>query len=208
MKTKLSHIEQFESKSKPVSLYSIITTKRINNTFWIFFLILVTIQAIFYIQPYRVYVISGMSMSSTLLPKDIVIAKKVSQNLHKCNKYLFEFGDLVIVKKPEKANLDQTIILKRIIGLPGDTVIIYKDFARINHQYKQIIFPETIRLIKNKSLLYDEKNSSTTILANELFLCGDNWYNSLDSRTFGKIPFSEVCGVVILSFRNFKKIST
>jgi signal peptidase I len=106
--------------------------------------------------------------------------------------FALQHGQVVVFfKTPER---DQDALIKRVIGLPGDSVELRDGTVRIN------------------GMLLDEPyvNGAQTFCGNycqpftlgpdEYFLMGDNRANSLDSRSFGPIPASQLVGRVVLRY--------
>lgn len=106
---------------------------------------------------------------------------------------------LVFAARPDKPDHDDVIlirsktldevIIKRVIGLPGDTIEIkngttYRNGQPVNQEYT--VYPDT----RDTPLL--------TVPDDAVFVMGDNRPNSLDSRSerLGPIPADEVIGVV------------
>lgn len=77
------------------------------------------------------------------------------------------------------------IFIKRIVGLPGETISIDRGQVSING-----------RLLREPYVKFSDMRSlaPTTIPAGELFVLGDNRPSSDDSRHFGPIPIGDVIG--------------
>ena len=93
--------------------------------------------------------------------------------------------DLVIACEPENPN-DR--IVKRIMGLPGDLIVISGDAICVNGQEE---FSATVRA--NFMTGWDLK---VRVPENHLFLLGDNRDESYDSRNYGTVPCKFIHGVV------------
>ena len=116
------------------------------------------------------YEIKEESMSPALLPDDYVLAIK--------NKEPLSRGDIVIFKNHEK-NID---VVKRIIGLPGETVGSDNGRVLINDIEIDDIWAKTLTDDFIPQTLGDE----------EVFVLGDQRrLSSSDSRTLGPIPIQE-----------------
>ena len=116
------------------------------------------------------YEIKEESMSPALLPDDYVLAIN--------NKEPLSRGDIVIFKNHEK-NID---VVKRIIGLPGETVGSENGRVLINDIEIDDIWAKTLTDDFIPQTLGDE----------EVFVLGDQRrLSSSDSRTLGPIPIQE-----------------
>lgn len=136
------------------------------------------------IKPYR---IAAGSMEPSLKAGDFIIGNQMYFSTHNP-----ERGDIVLFKYPANEQMD---FIKRIIGLPGDTLeIINKNVwingKKLNESYVQhvdsIIYPqyETVR-----------DNFGPFLLSpNSYFVMGDNRDNSLDSRHWGTVKRHQIKG--------------
>lgn len=148
------------------------------------FVILIIGIRIFICTPINV---SGNSMSSTLKDGDIMLLNKLSL------KDGIDRFDIVVVKT------ETNYIIKRVIGLPGETIS-YKDGV----------------LYINGKIYEDKYNLTGTndidpvkILDNEYYVMGDNRSISKDSRTIGAIKKDRIIGktnFVIYPFNKFGKV--
>src|ERR1700756_611777 len=79
--------------------------------------------------------VEGLSMYATLDDNDYLIANKIDYRLHPP-----ERGDIVILRPPTNNSTD---FIKRIIGLPGERVLIRSGFVYINgHKLDEPYLPE------------------------------------------------------------------
>src|SRR2546428_12515049 len=68
----------------------------------------------------------GSSMYSTLHDNDLLVASKISYNLHPPQR-----GDIIVFKPPDEASRD---FIKRVIALPGERIHITNSVVYINGQ--------------------------------------------------------------------------
>jgi len=127
------------------------------------------------------YIPSG-SMMPTLKEQDRVLVNKLSYDLHDV-----ERGDLVVFEGPDQAPGAVKDLIKRVVGLPGETVearpdgFIYIDGKLLEEPY---LGPG----ITTGPL------EPTTVPEGHVFVMGDNRGNSRDSRFFGPIEQSSIIG--------------
>jgi signal peptidase I len=124
----------------------------------------------------RIQVLS-ISMQPTLYEKDFVLVNKVVYKLDAP-----ERGDVIVFRYPP--NPETTPYIKRVIGIPGDTVRITDREVFVNDQ------PITEPYI---AALPDYKGE-WSVGENELFVLGDNRNNSSDSHHWGMVPLENVIG--------------
>lgn len=166
---------------------------------WIKSIAIALIAAIF-IQTFifNIVYVKGDSMSPTLEERDRLILKKY-ETLLKIEDY--QRGDIIIFKSPLE-NDDRSFI-KRIIGLPGDQIIISNGDLYVNDQ--NIEEPYIAKDSFTEPLTYGD---DYIVLENEIFVIGDNRLpgKSNDSRSFGSIPLNHVEGKIIFRIFPFNRI--
>lgn len=136
----------------------------------------------FLIQPFYV---KGASMEPSFYDDEYLIINEIGYRLAEP-----ERGDIVVFKYPKQP--DQYFI-KRIIGLPGERVII-KDNNVIVFNKKH---REGKELDESDYLLGSEKTAGSadvTLKKDEFFVLGDNRAHSLDSRSFGAVSRENIVG--------------
>jgi signal peptidase I len=127
--------------------------------------------------------ISGESMMPTYKDGNVVFVEKISDS--------FDRFDVVTVT-PDSLN---HIIVKRIIGIPGDTIQIIDGHVYINNEKLQDVIDTKI---EDAGLA----SSPITLKENEYFVLGDNRNCSYDSRfeDIGVISSDDVFGKVLFTF--------
>jgi len=145
------------------------------------------IQA-FLVKPYR---IPSESMENTLLIGDRVLVDRVSWHLSSGP----ERGDIVVFHSP----VPGPVLIKRIIGMPGDTVSLKDHAVYINGQK---LSEPYVRTIGGKAVPSDpfdnglpwSLQSPYKVPAGNYFVMGDNRTDSGDSREFGPVPRAQLVG--------------
>jgi signal peptidase I len=143
-------------------------------------------------------VIPSGSMENTLLIGDHLIMSRIGYdagipftNIH-VSLWRNPKRQQIIIFKPPFAP-DQPDYVKRVIGLPGDTVEIHDGSVWINGQ----------RLVENYTLgrtePYDFKGPYK-VPPKCYFVMGDNRTNSYDSRFWGCVPRSDIIGTPVMIY--------
>ncbi len=131
---------------------------------------------------FQAFYIPSASMEPTLKIHDRVLVNKLSYHLHGVHR-----GDIIVFKAPPEERTAQIQdLVKRVIGLPGDTIE-----ARGGHVYVDD------RLLSEpylpKGTITDDLPKQV-VPANSYFMMGDNRGASSDSRVFGPIKRSSIIG--------------
>jgi signal peptidase I len=139
------------------------------------------------------YIPSG-SMLPTLQVGDRIVVDKLSYHLHAVSR-----GDIVVFRRPPLEDADYPDLVKRVIGLPGDTIGAGQGRITINGKplaepWLPVPPPET--LPSPLSAPYS-LNHPYTVPPGEYFVMGDNRTDSEDSRYFGPIPANLIVGKMV-----------
>lgn len=135
-------------------------------------------------------IVDGPSMNYSLHDGQRLLVNKVVYKLHDP-----ERGDVIIFHPPSNYNSQAIPYIKRIIGLPGESVEI-KDGTVYIQQAGGSVFTLNEPYITEESKLSYEGNM---IPENDYFVLGDNRNNSDDSRHFGVIERQDIIGKAWLS---------
>lgn len=126
--------------------------------------------------------VEGNSMQPTMQPDEYVLVDKVSYMLNAPQR-----GDIVVFQYPLGTERD---FIKRIIGLPGDTVMIRNGVVSVNGQ------PLAEPYISAKPF-YD---GTWTLNANQYFVLGDNRNSSSDSHSWGPLEAHYLIGRAVMVY--------
>ena len=158
--------------------------------------IIIGVSLAFYVRSNvgQLFLVDGQSMEPTFQNHDFAVSSIISYK-HNSPK----IGDIVIVQ----ADTINKKIIKRVEGLPGDTLQIkdgylYRDGKKINEPY----IKEKMTNIDEFQTPYDLMQSAYTVPKGTVFVMGDNRNNSGDSREFGPFPNNKILGKVVLELWN------
>ncbi len=139
----------------------------------------------FLFQP---FLVKGYSMEPNFDNGDYLMVDEVSYHFRAPKR-----GEVIVFHYPRNPS---ELFIKRIIGLPNETVIIDNDTI-------SIIKPNNKKEILNESnyLPFSDKTFGRVemkLKSNQYFVLGDNRMNSSDSRIWGPVPRREIIGRVFL----------
>lgn len=139
----------------------------------------------------QVFYIPTGSMIPTLLIRDRVIV----------NKFIYRFRspqrqEVIVFKYPPNPKKD---FIKRIVGIPGDTVVLRKGYLFINDQKINESHP-----LNRDNTYY----GPVKVPAKSYFVLGDNRYNSADSRVWGFVPKKCIVGKAFIKIWPLFRIGT
>lgn len=152
--------------------------------FSIIALLIVIPVRMFIAQP---FIVSGASMAETFHTGEYLIVDQVSYYLHDPSR-----GDVVIFRYPRDVS---KYFIKRVIGLPGDTVIIEDSKVMIKNEAN----PEGFYLEEPYVRSMRTPERIEQVLGNrEYFVMGDNRDESSDSRAWGVLQKERIVGRAFL----------
>ena len=137
-------------------------------------------------EPVRV---DGRSMAETLDNGELLLVSKAGYFFNEPNRF-----DVIICRYPDRAGKQ---FVKRLVGLPGDTVEIRNTILYINGSATE---EEYIHYPANYYY------AAYTLLENEYFVLGDNRSNSNDSHLIGPLRRSQIIGRVLRVFYPFQSM--
>ena len=120
--------------------------------------------------------VDGFSMRPTLEDGEFVLVGKLNYRFSQ-----MERGDIIVFHYP--LNPEQELI-KRVIGLPGDRVIVQDGVVSVNGQVLDEPYIAATPLYTGEWVVPDA----------QLFVLGDNRNDSSDSHSWGFLPFESVVG--------------
>lgn len=148
---------------------------------------------IFVAQP---FIVRGASMEPTFQGGEYLIVDQLSYRFEKP-----ERGDVIILRFPKD---ESVFFIKRIIGLPGETVELVGD--------KVVIQPMGggVPITLDESYIPEGKLQNEygvyTLGDDEYFVMGDNRQESSDSRSWGPLPEHDVIGKALVRLLPFTRV--
>lgn len=142
------------------------------------------------------FIVKGPSMDPTFTTGHYLIVDELSYRFKNP-----ERGDVIILKYPKDP---KTFFVKRIIGLPGETVEIRDGKVSVTNKQGSTT-PLKDDFIDPKNKISD--SSKTTLLDTEYFVMGDNRAQSSDSRHWGPLPRDLIVGRAFARLYPFSKIN-
>lgn len=149
---------------------------------------------------FQAFYIPSESMVPTLKVGDRVLVNKLSYDLHDVHR-----GDIVVFRAPAEARSDGIDdLVKRVIGLPGDTVTwrkdgqVYVNDKPLDEPYLPAGTRTTYEGVPQGCVAPADGVSGCKVPAGHLFMMGDNRTASRDSRYFGPIKESSIVGRVFV----------
>jgi signal peptidase I len=145
---------------------------------------------------FQAFYIPSESMEPTLTRGDRVLVNKLSYDLHEVNR-----GDVIVFERPPNEPPSEIEdLIKRVVGLPGDTVegrdgVVYVNGSPLDEPY----LPAGV---------LTEPFAPIEVPAGSVFVMGDNRGNSRDSRVFGPIDEDLIVGRAFVTVWPLGRIDT
>ncbi|MEK7594767.1 MAG: signal peptidase I [Patescibacteria group bacterium] len=161
----------------------------------------VALMIIFFV--FRSYQVDGPSMESTLQNTDKLIIWKVPRTWAKIthHDYIPARGDIIVFTESglsEFGQQDSKQLIKRVIGLPGDRVVVSNGVYTVYNTEHPEGFDPDKTLSYGKNIPETSGSIDIKLGEHQLFVSGDNRPDSLDSRAFGPIDADQVVGKLVL----------
>lgn len=147
---------------------------------------------LFVAQPNEV---KGSSMLPNFVDKEFLLTEKISYYLGEPQR-----GDVVIFKAPstEPCAADECEYIKRIIGVPGDRVMVKEGQVYLNGQLlDQTFLPNGVVTVEGE---YSKEGEEEIVPSGEYLCFGDNRQHSRDGREFGPIKKELIVGKAFFKY--------
>lgn len=163
----------------------------LKNIAWSFFevveTLVVALIAVFLVRTFiaQPFLVSGSSMEPNFTNGNYLLVDELSYRLREP-----ERGEVVVFKYPKN---HKTFYIKRIIGLPGETIKIQGGKVEIRTERGELPLKE-----EYIDPAWTSGGVDVTLGENEYFVMGDNRNFSYDSRSWGSVKENEIVGIVRL----------
>lgn len=156
------------------------------------------------------FIVSGQSMDMTFADKQYLIVDQLTYKFIQEPKR----GEVVIFRVPQEALAlsnyalnKKMYFIKRIVGMPGDTVEVEgNDVIIFNTENPNGLKLDENYIYIDKMIPTRNVNLKITLKSDEYFVMGDNRNNSSDSRFWGPLKRENITGRPILRLFPFTKI--
>lgn len=151
------------------------------------------------VLPFRIYIaepylVDGRSMDPTFETGDYLIVDKISYRSAQPKR-----NSVLVFKYP--SNTKKSFI-KRVIGLPGETILVKNNTVKITNAEN----PEGFMLDQSYITHASSNTFEITLAGDEYFVMGDNRLESFDSRSWGPLKKEYILGKPILRLLPISKI--
>lgn len=139
---------------------------------------------------FQLFSVDGQSMEPNLHHSQMLLVDKLSYFFRSPHR-----GEIIVFEKPDAKNIN---FIKRVIGLPGETISIHQNqITIINNDH-----PEGFTLSEDYIPSDHPTNGDyeLTIGDQEVFVLGDNRTNSQDSRVIGPIERDKIIGRALFTY--------
>lgn len=148
---------------------------------------------------FQSYFVDGTSMTPTLQNNDRLIIEKVSRSVSRVQgkAYIPQRGQIVVLDSSlTGANGKEEQLIKRVIGLPGETLIVDAGKVTIKNTEHPEGFDADVALELILEPTYSDERIEITIPKDHVYVMGDNrvQYGSQDSRIFGPVASDKLEG--------------
>ena len=161
------------------------------RSLWLFFLdfletivVSLAIFAVVYIFLFQPHQVDGRSMEPNFHNGEYILTDKISYRLHSPNR-----GDVVVFHSPQDERVD---FIKRIIGIPSDTVKLAGGHIYLNGQrLEEPYINDPGQVLSGR---YLREGDEIRVPDGQYLVMGDNRLHSSDSREWGLVTSAELVG--------------
>ncbi len=151
----------------------------------------------------QAFYIPSESMENTLLKNDRVLVNKLSYRLHDVNR-----SDVVVFERTEsQASAETKDLIKRVIGVPGDSIVIDDAAAKVIRNGEVLDEPYVKTGVPTRNGAVPCTAAKPCVVPPEsVFVMGDNRPNSRDSRYIGFVRTEQIVGRAFVRVWPFSRL--
>jgi signal peptidase I len=158
---------------------------------WLFFLdfletivVSLAIFAVVYIFLFQPHQVDGRSMEPNFQNAEYILTDKISYRIHAPKR-----GDVIVFHSPADERVD---FIKRIIGIPGDTIKVASGHLYLNGQkLEEQYINDPGQVLAGR---YLREGNETEVPPGQYIVMGDNRLHSSDSREWGPVTTGGIVG--------------
>lgn len=149
-----------------------------------------------------VFLVPTHSMENTILHGDYIVMSKITYLVRDIRR-----GDVIIFSLPDSLRKGDVLLnsdelyIKRVIGMPGDTIVLTHTSIMINDTL--LPTPPEARPPFDPLLTPKERKRTIIVPSKNYFVMGDNRSNSYDSRSWGLLPSDHIVGSPLFTYWSY-----
>lgn len=163
--------------------------------------IVIALAAVFLVRTFlfQPFLVSGASMEMNFSNGDYVLVDELTYRFRAPQR-----GEVVVFRYPKD---ESTYFIKRIVGLPGETVEIANNQVVIHNAVIRESYVDSGTPTLPCAGREGSMNARVVLGENEYFVMGDNRMASFDSRCWGAVKSNEIVGVARVRLWPITKVS-